>query len=225
MKNRTQNSEPRTQNLEFKIQGFTLIEMLTVIAVIAILVGILYPALRSIRDGPKKAAARADIRKLQMAIQSYYNEYGKYPPTPRNGATPQADWFYAMLNGNRFPADGSALASGYEANNPRGIRFMDFPKKQINGFGEFTDPWNNPYLICIDNGDRAIGTSWIGDWWGDINAPGGSFDALKVNDGMIMTRTSGTYGAKRTIAVYCFGPNGTNEDAQGPEYDDITSWY
>lgn len=218
MKTRTQNSEPRTQKSE---DSFTLIEMLTVISIIAILTGILYPALRTIRDAPKKAQARTDIRRIEMAIQGFYNEYGKWPPAPAS-----SEEFFSMLNGNIKPYDGTSLVSAYTNNNRRNTRFLEMDKKQVNSSNEFLDPWGNPYLICIDNGSPAFGNGWIGTWWGD----GANMNPITgglADDGIIRTHVGGgsTYTANRSIGIYSFGPNASNDDARGPEYDDITSWY
>lgn len=230
MKTRTQKPDPRWLKKSMK-SSFTLIEMLAVCAIIAILTGILYPALRTIRDGPKKAQARADIRKLELAIQSYYNEYGKWPDT--SGATPAAATdadFITMLNGNRHPYTSAQAASGsYASNyNPRAIRFMEVNKKQSSSDGLFLDPWGTPYIILIDNGQNSIGYSAVytglsgpvGGWWQDVN--GTNFVS---NDGMLRNRPDTNYVLKRSIAIYSFGPNKTDDLAQGSQYDDITNWY
>ena len=232
MKTRTQNSKPRTQNSECSRydprstihdpRSFTLIEMLAVVGIIAILCGILYPALRTIRDGPKKAQCRADIRKLELAIQSYYNEYGKWPPTPAN-----ASEFYGMMNGNRKPYDGTAGAAYCTNNNPRGIRFLELDKKQVSSINEFLDPWGTRYWICLDNGGPGFGDdgTTILNNWGDFTNWNGPVAATNANDGIIRYRNAESYTLKKTIGIYSWGPNKAENDAAGPEYDDISNWY
>jgi type II secretory pathway pseudopilin PulG len=193
--------------------------MLTVIAIIAILTGILYPALRTIRDGPKKAQARVDIRKIEMAIQGFYNEYGKWPPA--GGTTEE---FYSMLNGNIKPWDGTALGTAYTNNNRRGTRFLEMDKKQVNSSNQFLDPWGQPYWVCIDNGGGGYGTPTVPNNWGDQYSWDTSSPAL-ADDGIVRYRSSTSYTLNRSIAVYSWGPNMTEDDAKGPEYDDIASWY
>lgn len=66
-----------------KSSGFTLIELLTVIAVIAILAGILIPAIGSIRAKAGTAEATSKIRQLAIASNSYANDNNNYFPFPR----------------------------------------------------------------------------------------------------------------------------------------------
>ena len=80
------------------IFGFTLIELLIVIAIIALLMGILLPALTRVRRQGKRAACLAHTRQLQIAWLAYAETYdgtlvngGKVPyPAPANyGSSPR----------------------------------------------------------------------------------------------------------------------------------------
>ena len=57
-------------------KGFTLIELLVVIAVIALLMGILLPALNLARDQGRKASCMSNMRQVGIALAMYQNEYG-----------------------------------------------------------------------------------------------------------------------------------------------------
>jgi prepilin-type N-terminal cleavage/methylation domain-containing protein/prepilin-type processing-associated H-X9-DG protein len=61
-------------------KGFTLIELLVVIAVIALLMGILLPALNIARDQGRKASCMSNMRQVGIALAMYQNEYEKTPP-------------------------------------------------------------------------------------------------------------------------------------------------
>ena len=212
--NSHQNSELRTQKPEVAHSpraAFTLVELLAVMAVIALLVGILYPTLRSIRDGAKKSQAKSDVQKLETAFQQYYNEYGKWPDT--TGRT----WndYTSMLNGNRKPYDGGAATAWATANNPRGIKFMDFEKKQIDpANGNFLDPWGTPYNFVIDNGQTPIPN--IASWQDTFSSDG-------------LTETPSSPGPAKFVPkpyfIYSYGPNKINDGGRAPQWDDVTNWY
>ena len=60
-------------------KGFTLIEMLMVIAVIAILVGIALPRLRGMREEGNYAKAQGELKTLQVAVESFFIHNRAYP--------------------------------------------------------------------------------------------------------------------------------------------------
>ena len=78
-------------------KGFTLIELLVVISVIAILVGIAIPRFKGMQDEANASKAKAELRVLQTAIESFYMNQtpNAYPGTTAaicvddlNGASP-----------------------------------------------------------------------------------------------------------------------------------------
>lgn len=68
-------------------QGFTLIEVLTVIAIIGILVGLLLPAISAARRYVAQNAIVFDVQTLGNAIDQYNSKYGDYPPDGSNRST------------------------------------------------------------------------------------------------------------------------------------------
>ena len=72
-------------------RGFTILELLIVIAVIAILVGIALPRFRGMQEEGFITQAKGELRTLQTAVESYYIHNNAYPdnwPDDIEGATP-----------------------------------------------------------------------------------------------------------------------------------------
>ena len=70
-------------------RGFTLIEMLVVIAVIAILAGIIIGVLPGIRSKAIRSTVNADMRAIELAINSYKQKHNFLPPdNPKDHARP-----------------------------------------------------------------------------------------------------------------------------------------
>ena len=62
-----------------KRKGFTIIELLIVMAVIAVLIGIAIPSFRGMQIEAWKTQAEGDTRVLKIALESYYKSNGAFP--------------------------------------------------------------------------------------------------------------------------------------------------
>jgi len=64
-----------------KKSGVTLIEMLTVIGIIAILLGLILPSLSMVRKIAKETKQKAQLTTIGLALEAFKNDYGDYPPS------------------------------------------------------------------------------------------------------------------------------------------------
>src|SRR5262245_45559618 len=69
-------------------RGFTLVELLVVIGIIAVLIGVLLPALSKARASAQALACKSNMRQLVQATQMFTNEQGDYLPKAENNAGP-----------------------------------------------------------------------------------------------------------------------------------------
>jgi prepilin-type N-terminal cleavage/methylation domain-containing protein len=152
--------------------GFTLVELLTVIAIIAILAAILIPTASGARAAACKARTRVQFAQWATAIEAFRQEYGCYPAFEGshkvNGGVEASaggrHYFHDILSGRR--RDGSALpAPGLsppadppqpEAQNFRRIPFIAFTENDLFPGGHDDAGKRNLVHDGFENTDIAV---------------------------------------------------------------------
>jgi len=154
--------EGESAGVRGKSRGITLIEILVVMAIIAVLASIAFPALGNARRRAMSVKTESVIASLEAALSMYGTDFGDYPAFEGEGTGSLVE----LLQG---PVESRFWKGPY----------MRFKTADIDGENNILDAWktplrynypqeehsNIPYAIISAGPDRAIGTvDDIGNW-------------------------------------------------------------
>jgi prepilin-type N-terminal cleavage/methylation domain-containing protein/prepilin-type processing-associated H-X9-DG protein len=163
-------------SLPVRRRAFTLIELLVVIAIIAVLVGLLLPAVQKVREASSRIKCGNNLKQLGIALHNYHDTTGKYP-SARDGQrisafVPLSPYFEHENVRNliyTFPA------------TYRGVTFNSLPNPWEGTYDPFLIQYQAKLLVCPTgpirgsgrgNGNVIAPTSYLVSWGDAITGTG-----------------------------------------------------
>jgi prepilin-type N-terminal cleavage/methylation domain-containing protein/prepilin-type processing-associated H-X9-DG protein len=143
------------QRKSTKPKGFTLIELLVVISIIALLVGILLPALGAARKSAQSAVCKSNLRQIGVAIAAYSTDNGDYIPNLRQFDDPSS------VNVTDFDALDGSTDTDPTSNSP--IKSWWTSLLATGGYGATAEMFMDPAFDSAEMNDDSIRYASVDD--------------------------------------------------------------
>jgi len=164
-------SSPLTRGGRDAYKAFTLIELLTVIAIIGILAGITIAVIGGVQENSRKAQAKSELAALAQALENYKRQYGDYPqlglsgntatPTDTADGTDVEKLLFNALMGKVGPTKDAIQGKQFVEASKFALQSANLPTAgnvtRVNN--AFVDPWGGLYLYYY----REAGAN-AGNW-------------------------------------------------------------
>lgn len=108
----------RTSSSRHRAPGFTLLELLVVVAILAILIALLFQAASSMMERAASTNCVANLRALHVAMMNMVNDDGGELPLGHDAANNNASWSWYLLNGDYLPPLPPAVSGKRRGKHP-----------------------------------------------------------------------------------------------------------
>jgi prepilin-type N-terminal cleavage/methylation domain-containing protein/prepilin-type processing-associated H-X9-DG protein len=219
-------------------RGFTLIELLVVIAIIAVLIGLLLPAVQKVREAAARAKCGNNLKQIGVALHSYHDSNTGFPPiTPQAGFpfvpteavyyvhyllpfVEQNAYYNAYRPGGTWltpqPYDVPGGAANVYPQSINGVPLSVFacPSDGIGGTTKTVD--GNGYKLFSCNYYGMCSGTIDGHMWGSVACP--SAQIALFNEGVSKRMADITDGTSNSLAVVEYLTGLPNGDVRGEPY-------